>query len=143
MSENGTHLFTYGTLMVPDIMARVSGCSSTSLAAELAGAVRYGVRGEEYPGLVRSGGGRVQGMLYLDLPAAAISRLDLFEGEYYRREQVEVSACDTGRVYCAMAYIFKPEYGHLLTEKPWEYSEFLQKGRALFELDYSGYLALD
>jgi len=44
-------LFTYGALMLPDIMAKVAGCRPAAAPATLAGYRRTLVRDEDYPGI--------------------------------------------------------------------------------------------
>jgi len=136
------NLFTYGTLMEPGIMCEVSGCVLQRIEGTLENFVRYGVRGEQYPGVIRKAGHRVDGILYLDVPAEAMKRLDSFEGEMYCREPVEVLRIDDRSALSAMVYVFKPEYTHLLTGNAWDYENFLQNGRVLFESEYSGFGAL-
>ncbi|MFV0436575.1 MAG: gamma-glutamylcyclotransferase family protein [Desulfopila sp.] len=136
------HLFAYGTLMEPQIMRQVAGCVLQGVATTLHDYVRYGVRGEQYPGVVERPGSRVDGIAYLDVPAAAVQRLDRFEGKMYSREAVEVHRRDDAAVLAAMVYVFKPEYRQLLTETPWDYNQFLHNGQVLFKRDYSGFAAI-
>lgn len=131
-------LFTYGTLMSPDIMARVAGCRLTGLPANLPGYRRSQVKGEVYPGISEDAAGRVAGLLYLEVPAAALQRLDLFEGEMYERRQVLVEDEDRA-VRPAMTYVFRPAYLHLLTGAPWDFDQFLASGKKCFEDGYFGF----
>jgi gamma-glutamylcyclotransferase (GGCT)/AIG2-like uncharacterized protein YtfP len=135
-------LFTYGTLMSSDIMMRVAGCQLDSRPASLHGFFRSKVRDEMYPGIREEDGGEVLGLLYLEVPAEAIERLDLFEGEMYERRQVTVRL-DSGEEKAVMTYIFRPQYHNLLTGIPWEYDEFLSLGKQKFEDGYLGFDALD
>ncbi|MFM8637365.1 MAG: gamma-glutamylcyclotransferase family protein, partial [Betaproteobacteria bacterium] len=86
--------FTYGSLMWPDIMARVCGREVLALQhtqAWLLGHVRHPVRGQDYPGLVpQSGAQALQGVLYTGLTPQDLQRLDTFEGQEYERVPVEV-----------------------------------------------------
>lgn len=133
------NLFTYGSLMVPEIMTKVTGCTLQAVEVTLEGYERYGVRNEQYPGVVEKVGGRVDGILYLDVPPEAVTRLDLFEGQMYSREAVHVLRRDgRGRV-AAMAYLVKPAFSHLLTGESWDLRHFLEHGRALFESRYVGF----
>lgn len=134
-------LFAYGTLMSRDIMEKVAGCRPASVAATLAGYRRTLVRDEVYPGIAEDGRGEVAGILYCDLPAEAVRRLDAFEGEMYERRRVVVTV-DGGSAGAAMTYVFRPEFRHLLTDVPWDYERFLASGRQRFESGYSGFDAL-
>ena len=134
-------LFTYGTLMLPEIMEKVAGCRSASVPATLAGYRRTLVRGEVYPGIAEDVRGEVDGVLHLDLPVEAVRRLDVFEGEMYDRRQVVVAEAG-GVARTAMTYVFRPEFRHLLTDIPRDYQQFLASGRKRFETGYFGFDAL-
>jgi gamma-glutamylcyclotransferase (GGCT)/AIG2-like uncharacterized protein YtfP len=129
--------------MAPDIMQAVSGCILQSLEATLEGYRRFGIRGEEYPGVIRSKGGSVEGVLYLDVPPEAMARLDRFEGEMYSREAVMVHPKGGDRALAAMVYVIKPEFTHLLTSEEWDFQKFLKHGKRVFEEEYDGFEALD
>lgn len=134
-------LFTYGTLMSPEIMLKVAGCRLPSVRVILSGYQRYLVRDEVYPGIVEALAGEVDGMLYLDVPGEAIERLDVFEGEMYERRVVQVRDED-GAAREAMAYVFRPQYHQHLTSRPWNFSEFILSGRKQFEDGYQGFSEL-
>jgi len=135
-------LFTYGTLMVPEIMRHVAGCDLQRVEVTLEGYVRYGVRGEQYPAVIGSAGERVEGILYRDVPTEAMRRLDLFEGEMYGRETVRVVRDHDRVAMAAEVYVFKPAYVHLLTGEPWDFQRFLKNGRKSFEEGYGGFQEL-
>lgn len=135
-------LFTYGSLMSPDIMAKVAGCRLAALPAILHGYQRSLVKGEVYPGIAEMAGGIVNGVLYLDVSAEALKRLDAFEGEMYDRREVTVQEAG-GATRAAMAYVFSPEYRQLLTGIPWDFNEFLATGKKRFEDGYCGFGELD
>jgi len=132
------HCFTYGSLMCDDIMAKVAGAALVATPARLDGYRRSPVIGEAYPGMVPMGGEAVEGVLYLDLPESAWPRLDAFEGDEYRREQVPVQLAD-GRVEMAWTYVFKPEYAARLGVGEWDFERFLATGKARFEALYMGF----
>ncbi len=131
-------LFTYGSLMCADIMCRVAGCRPAALSAELSGYRRSSLQGRLYPAIVPSPGGRVSGVLYLDLPASALHRLDIFEGELYRREDLAV-VTGKGEEQPAMGYVLRAAYHHLLTNTPWDFAEFTARGKKPFEEAYLGF----
>lgn len=137
------NLYTYGTLMAPDIMQAVSGCILQSLEATLEGYRRFGIRGEKYPGIIRVKEGSVEGVLYLDVPPGAMARLDRFEGEMYRRETVMVHPSGGDKPLSAMVYVLKPEFTHLLTSEGWDFQNFLKHGKRVFEEEYDGFEALE
>jgi len=135
-------LFTYGTLMLPDIMAKVAGCRLAADPATLAGYRRTLVRGEDYPGIAEDERGEVAGILYHDVPEEAVRRLDAFEGEMYDRREVVVTF-EGGVARPVMTYVFRPEFRHLLTDVPWDYDRFLVSGRQRFESGYFGFGELE
>lgn len=132
------HCFTYGSLMSADIMSRVCAAQLTGIPASLAGFSRHPVRGEAYPGIVPAARGRVDGLLYQDLPVAVWRRLDAFEGDLYERRSVSVTLAD-GRSMEADTYVFKPEHSHLLEPGDWDFTDFMQRGKADFEARYLGF----
>lgn len=137
-----THCFTYGSLMSADIMDAVCGVRAAASPARLDGFARHPVIGQEYPGMVPSPGGGVEGVLYLDLPDAAWLRLDAFEGDEYARETVEVALAD-GRRLAAWTYVFKPELAARLGAGEWDFGRFLATGKARFTAQFMGFDQLD
>lgn len=132
------HLFTYGSLMVEDIMVHVAAAHFPSTRAILHDHFRSGIRSEQYPAVVERAGCSVEGTLYCDVNGTALARLDLFEGEMYERKSVEVRQSDGGRRQ-AMTYIFKADYYHLLTWEPWSLDSFLSSGKDDFIKRYFGF----
>lgn len=132
------HVFTYGTLMSPDIMRAACGVLPTAAPARLDGFSRHPVAGEDYPGIRRNAGHSVGGLLYLDVPASPLARLDDFEGAQYAREQVHVLLED-GRQHTAWTYVFKPEYAHLLQPGEWHFEAFLNTTVQRFRDRYIGF----
>lgn len=133
--------FTYGSLMVPQIMARACGCALEALRAQpavLPGYVRHPVRGQQYPGIRPQAGARVEGILYAGLQAAMLERLDAFEGAEYLREEVEVELADGLRLK-AWAYVFRAEFAERLLPGEWSFERFLQHGRSRFEAEFTGF----
>ena len=135
------NLFAYGTLMCEDIMQDVAGCLPARLPGTLPGYARRAVRGEHYPGLVSCAHGRVDGVLYRDVPAVAWARLDRFEGDMYLRQRVQVELTD-GATLKAETYVVRPRFLARLAHSEWSFSEFLRSGKGKFCRDYQGYASL-
>ncbi|MFX1679852.1 gamma-glutamylcyclotransferase [Mitsuaria sp. CC2] len=139
------HAFTYGTLMWPDIMARVCGGdaepSAPPVAATLADHARHPVRGHDYPGMIPATGHQVVGRLYLDVPESAWERLDRFEGEDYERHEVLVTLAD-GSWQRAWTYLFKPQAAARLDDGEWDEARFEREGKARFVSRYVGFTSL-
>lgn len=134
----GEHCFTYGSLMYPDIMSRVAGLACLGRRAMLAEHARHPVRDEDYPGIVPAPGAHVEGVLYLDVPVHAWSRLDAFEGDFYARRRVLVRD-EAGHPFEAWTYVFKAEHGHHLEAGEWDPAAFERGGKARFEKRYLGF----
>ena len=132
------NLFTYGSLMCSDIMFKVAGCQADFIPATLNDFFRSKMRNEEYPGITANPQTIVPGVLYFDLPAEAIHRLDAFEGEMYQRQDIHVITEKNDQV-SAMTYVIKPQYKHFLTNQEWSFTEFLATGKPKFEETYFGF----
>lgn len=110
------HVFTYGSLMFPQVWQRVVRGSYRFAPAAISGFARLEIVGETYPGMVARAGAAVQGVLYFDITAADIAALDAFEGVEYRRDTVDVSLA-SGQSLKADTYLYLlPEK---LSESPW------------------------
>ena len=134
------HIFTYGSLMCADIMRAACGGLPASMPARLSGFSRHPVAGEDYPGIRRNAGHSVAGLLYLDVAPQQVSRLDVFEGVQYAREEVCVTL-DDGRTHTAFTYVFKPDFLHLLEPGEWSLEAFLSAGHERFRRRYAGFRA--
>lgn len=133
------NVFAYGTLMDADIMKHVSGIAERGKNAVLRGYRRYKVHGEQYPGIICENGGEVEGILYSDISDEALRNLDIFEGEMYSREKVQVVLNREAGNVEAMVYVVKPEHADKLIKKPWDFDHFLENGKQLFEDHYCGF----
>jgi gamma-glutamylcyclotransferase (GGCT)/AIG2-like uncharacterized protein YtfP len=135
------NLFAYGTLMCEDIMEEVSGCSLSGKAGVVRGYSRRPVRGERYPALAPNEDGRVEGVVYLNLPVSAWDRLDRFEGRMYVRRPVQVELGD-GAILPAETYIARQGFLERLEESEWDFADFLHNGKKWFRRNYGGYRQL-
>ena len=99
------HVFTYGSLMFPAVWGQIVRAPCRSRRATLTEYARYAVAGETYPGLIVQAGSAVEGVLYLDVDPADVTRLDAFEGSEYRRIAVQVRLAD-GTYADAQTYLF-------------------------------------
>lgn len=134
-------LFAYGSLMCEDIMLEVSGCCPQPLPATLLGYSRKPVRNALYPGLIPENRGRVEGVIYRDLPASAWAKLDRFEGEMYARQSVSVRLRD-GSSLLAATYLVRASFRNCLEASEWDFASFLRNGKQRFRRGYQGYQKL-
>ena len=83
-----SHVFTYGSLMFPEVWQRVVRGIYRSAPARVDGHARFEIAGETYPGMIVRPGAAVEGVLYFDVSPEDVAALDAFEGSEYRRETV-------------------------------------------------------
>lgn len=119
---NGS-LFCYGTLQSLEVFEGVVGATYRRESASLEGYASYRVSNADYPGVKLQGGGLVQGFVYHGLGKSALRKLDLYEGEMYRRLLISVET-DKGQNLKAWTYAIKTHWLHQLTNEPWRYEDF-------------------
>ncbi|MFT5535325.1 MAG: gamma-glutamylcyclotransferase (GGCT)/AIG2-like uncharacterized protein YtfP [Burkholderiaceae bacterium] len=115
------HVFTYGSLMFPEVWRRVVRGHYASQPACIDGHQRYAVNGDTYPGIVIEAGASVTGLVYRDINAADLAALDHFEGDGYHRIGLQAST-DDGVVLAVQTYLFRDPAG--LSDQPWLPHEF-------------------
>ena len=115
------HIFTYGSLMFPQVWQHVVRGTYRSAPASLAGHARYAIVGETYPGIIAQEGAQVAGVLYFDVAAQDVAALDAFEGEEYRRDQVPLTLA-SGEAMIAGTYVYL--LPHRLSGLPWQPEAF-------------------
>ncbi len=98
-------LFVYGTLKSHSLMAAVAGPGPLDqVTANLAGYAVYPLTGNVVPFIAPTAGGLAQGIVWQNLTAAQMARLDAYEGAFgYSFGPVEVQTADGPRV--AQAYL--------------------------------------
>lgn len=134
-------IFVYGTLMIDEIMERVTGKSLPSAPAVLRNYIRSKLKGAVYPGIEFWPGSYVEGKIYFGVDAQSLERLDRFEGDCYQRTKVRVFD-SSGTEHEAFVYAIKDVYTYLLTGEPWELEEFRKKHVRTFTQGYEGFTAV-
>lgn len=124
--------------MCADIMSGVCGHTAAGEPAILYGFARHPVRDEHYPGIRPRSDAVVRGVIYRNVAPDALTQLDVFEGEQYRRTPVRVQLAD-GQEIVADTYVFRPEYAHLLLPGDWNFEQFLRAGKHHFITAYPGF----
>ena len=133
------HVFTYGSLMYEQIWNLVVAGVYEKSTATISGYTRRAVRGEDYPALLgQAGAAATDGILYFNVSAADLCRLDEFEGRYYRRKQEPV-VVENGSTFTAEVYVFKDRYRHLVSETEWDPAQFETAGIDRFIENYTGF----
>ena len=136
------HIFTYGSLMFPSVMKAVTGREFSSRNARVKNHARFKVIGESYPGLTPLEGAVTEGVLYLDVDAFSVKRLDDFEEELYERAGISAVALD-GESLMAQTYLIKPQYRDRLSSEPWHPEHFEKADLIDFMASYGGFNRTD
>ena len=110
--------------MLPDVMKAVTGRTFPSRTAVLEGYARYRFKRRVYPGLVSEAGGRVEGVLYLNLDGRSLALLDEFEGPWYKKATVRV-APECGGLLC-QSYLVADNCRKLLGREYWDVERFMR-----------------
>ncbi len=128
-------LFCYGTLQVPQVIQAVTDRTYSGIKAVLRGYAIYRVKNAEYPGIVHSPGSSTEGILYDNVSDADLKVLDLFEGEFYRRQILEV-CCRDHATSLAWVYVIVEQHLGILSEESWCLRDFLDNGLEKFMQAY-------
>lgn len=122
------HLFTYGSLMFPQIWSRVANGAHPHQRATVTGYSRHELPGEVHPAMIASDPhSTVEGVLYANLTPDEIARLDRFEDEGvdYRRITVRAETTD-GAVVDAYTYVYM--HPARVSALAWDPAEFETRG---------------
>jgi gamma-glutamylcyclotransferase (GGCT)/AIG2-like uncharacterized protein YtfP len=122
------HVFTYGTLMYPEVWQAVVGRMFDTVEGTAAGYAIYRVADAVFPGIVAAGENDVvRGVVYLNVEHASLARLDLFEDDFYERQSLWID-CDDGERRAADAYVVPAENREVLTGERWDRAAFVASG---------------
>lgn len=122
------HVFTYGTLMFPEVWLAVVGSEFASIEGAAAGFAIYRVADAVFPGIVAATErDSVRGVVYLDVDDESLERLDVFEDDFYERQALWI-ACDDGQRRQANAYVVPAHKRAVITDKPWDREQFVASG---------------
>jgi gamma-glutamylcyclotransferase (GGCT)/AIG2-like uncharacterized protein YtfP len=103
--QGPANIFTYGSLMFPEVWDRVVRGRYRSAPAIVTGYARFAITAETYPGMVPAAGETVRGVVYFDVTPQDIALLDAFEGSDYRRDML-LATLDSGGTAPADGYIY-------------------------------------
>jgi gamma-glutamylcyclotransferase (GGCT)/AIG2-like uncharacterized protein YtfP len=122
------HVFTYGTLMFPEVWQAVVGRKFSAVDGTATGYKILRVQGAVFPGIVAADDrAATRGVVYLDVDRNSLARLDLFEDDFYERQTLWVD-CDDGQRRAADAYIVPATNLAVLSDEPWDRSAFVASG---------------
>lgn len=124
-------LFFYGSLLDEDVRAAVLGALAPEAVAPatLAGWRRVTAPGAIFPIVLRAPGATVDGVIARDMSAAAVRRLDAYEGTGYRLEPVQVTLAD-GTACDAQVYV--PVRSFAGSGKPWDLEDWRRRHKRRF-----------
>ena len=120
------HLFTYGTLEIPEVMKAVTGRSWASAEARAKGFAKFLLKGRIYPGMIALQGAVCSGRVYFHIDRRTLEILDAFEDEVYTRERIDVEV-EEGRSLQAYAYLIPLQHRECLTSTSWQPDEFITR----------------
>ncbi|WP_394177712.1 gamma-glutamylcyclotransferase [Yoonia maritima] len=111
------NLFVYGTLMSPDLFQAVAGGAvADPVAAQLRGFARRLVAGNVVPFIEAALGEQVEGVVWRNLTAEQIARLNLYERAFgYNTQTVTVAAAESD----LQANCYIPPDGIIGSDEPW------------------------
>jgi gamma-glutamylcyclotransferase (GGCT)/AIG2-like uncharacterized protein YtfP len=122
------HVFTYGTLMFPEVWQAVVGREFATVEGTAGGHAIFRVRDAVFPGITAAADkDAVPGVVYLDVDDRSIERLDRFEDDFYERQILWID-CDDGKRRDAGAYVVPAHNRAVLTDEPWLREDFVASG---------------
>jgi gamma-glutamylcyclotransferase (GGCT)/AIG2-like uncharacterized protein YtfP len=119
----GPPLFVYGTLLFPPVLERVIGRRPEMCRAAAPGFAARKMPDVIWPGMISLEMSVAGGCLLLDLTPEELALLDAWEGEPYRRKEIDV-VDDLGRVVSAGAYLVDEAE---VTDEPWASRAFYER----------------
>lgn len=125
------NVFVYGTLLVPKIWETVTKTGGlVSREATLAGHEIRCVRDAVYPAIFASpdSGGSIPGRVFFDVPETALRRLDAYEDDFYRREEVHPEIEGIGKVSAQAYLVSAADVPRLLSPQGWSLAWFEKNG---------------
>ena len=131
------HLFTYGSLMFPEVWSTVVRSSYERQEARLYGYQRCCIKGESYPAAVAASvADFIDGQLYMNITPEDAARLDHFEGADYEKSQAPLILAEGG---VAMAEVYLYRHPERLEMREWDAEGFEREGLKLFLAQYGGF----
>lgn len=117
-----TNIFSYGSLMYPDVILALTNKIFHSEQAVLYGYERRLMKGKIYPGIITKPNAEIAGTLWCDLDNDSLKILDTFEDKEYERTMLEVET-HSGTMN-ALAYTINVKQAQLLDNSEWDPNYF-------------------
>ena len=131
------NIFVYGSLMYDEVWQRIVQGFHPKIKAEIVGYKRLKVKNAEYPGLVKAEG-IVQGLVWLNVSQSDIEKLDLFEGDFYKRVEGIATDINNNKIIVNF-YLIQNSYLSILEDVEWNKEEWEQHGLEKFLKNYVGF----
>ncbi|ODV88930.1 hypothetical protein CANCADRAFT_3572 [Tortispora caseinolytica NRRL Y-17796] len=132
--------------MTPEVLGRVTNGSTKPLdsivvhPARLNDYSRRKLKGRDYPGITPSEGAYVDGTVAFNLTEEDVAKLDVFEGDEYKR--VAVKVLDLHSQMLVDAWVYEWAAGsELLLDEEWDLSVFVKEKMKAWiaeEMEYLG-----
>ena len=103
------NLFAYGTLQFPEVVSAITHQAFEWEEAVLSGFKCRTLQGQLFPAIIRDPKSTAQGRVLFDLPDEVIKEIDVFEEDFYQREEVTVITSNRGELN-AHAFVLRPEF---------------------------------
>jgi len=133
------NLFTYGSLMFPEVWTRLVGPPGRCERSRLRGYATRRKRDDVFPGLITADPQAVvSGIVYFDLSDGVLKRLDEFETDFYRRMSVTVELTN-GQPIPAEVYVVAGDRFDALGDEPWDAEVFRRDHLEGFLQNYRGW----
>lgn len=133
------NIFTYGSLMFPDVIENIVKQKYSSQNVFVKNIKRSKIVGDVYPvALQYTNAPALEGRVYFNVNRQDVTRLDRFEGEYYFRKEIPIyeDAALTKLMGKADIYLLKPKYRRLFSKTLWSPEEFRAKQMSRFNSRY-------
>jgi len=141
MDNRTFNVFTYGSLMYPEVWNGVVQGTYASAVATLSHYKRVKVRDQHYPIVLPASRERqVEGRVYFNVSESDIGLLDIFEGDEYARKAVSVCCSDSPEATTeAFVYVATPLGRAHATKEAWDVKAFERTGLAQFCRRFVGF----
>jgi len=120
------NVFVSGPLMFRDVVKAVTGKTFHAQCGLLNGYAQFLLGDEGQAALIPFPDRVVTGVVYLDVDAPSLLKLDAFQGGRFKRREVSIEA-ENGKWLEAEAYELNLNHKKLLTVHEWDEDEFRDK----------------
>lgn len=123
----GVNVFVYGPLMLVDVVKAAVGRELTRRGATVNGYMQLRLKDQSQAALIPFPDAVTEGVVYMDVDAESLRRMDAFLGNAFERGYVNVQAGE-GEWVEAETHFFRLSRRKELSAKPWDEEEFRKRG---------------